>query len=296
MRSTSGVRSARACGLGLALVLVAPFAAAQASLVEDKKASSGITDVAKEGFQRAEALPPEEAHETAAKLAAGGIFSTGNAKSVAATAGGSVRLRRAMNQYLAEAAFNYGKAAVAPETELETTVENYQGRIRYDRFLSTHWALFAQLSGRRDRFQDLDLRANFDPGVTYYFLVQEKQHLTFEAGYDLQYDMRRRAAVDAAEEAGTPMDATQTRHAVRLAAGYDNSINEHVTFETNLEYLQAFDPTEAFRINWVSFLSASISTHFAVAAGFTMRYDNYPLPGIQKLDTITTLNLVYTLQ
>lgn len=296
MRSSSGVYAARALCLGWALALVAPDAAAQASLVEDKKATSGTTDVAKEGFQKAEVIPPEAAHETAAKLTAGGIFSTGNAKSVAATAGGSVRLRRAMNQYLAEAAFNYGRAAIAPETELETTVENYQARVRYDRFLSTHWALFAQLSGRRDRFQDLDLRLNLDPGVTYYFLIEEKQHLTLEAGYDLQYDVRRRAAVDAAEDTGTPIDATQVRHAMRLAAGYDNTINEHVSFDTNIEYLQAFDPTEAFRINWVSFLSASISTKFAVAAGFTLRYDNYPLPGIQKLDTITTLNLVYTLQ
>jgi putative salt-induced outer membrane protein len=296
MRTTHSVLMARVVGLGLALLLVAPQVAAQASLVEDKKATSGATDVAKEGFQKAEAPPAEEAHETSGKVTAGGIFATGNAKSVAATAGASLRLRRAMNQYSAEAAFNYGRAAVAPSDKLETTVENYQGRVRYDRFLSTNWALFGQVSGRRDRFQDLDLRLNFDPGVAYYFIVQEHQHLTLEAGYDLQYDIRRKDAVEAAELAGEPIDATETRHAMRLAAAYDNRLNEHVTFETNLEYLQAFDPTKAYRINWVSFLSATIVNDFAVAVGFTLRYDNFPLPDVHKLDTITTLNLVYTLK
>lgn len=289
MKTTTSV-----LGVGLALCFVTAEAGAQGSLLAEKKASEGKTDVAQEGFQKAEASPVDpNIRETSAKLTAGGIVSTGNARSIAATLGGSLRMRRGADQYSADAAMNYGRAAITPGTEMQTTVENYQGRVRYDRFLSKRWALFAQVSGRRDQFQDLNLRLNFDPGIAYYFLIEEKQHLTFEAGYDLQYDIRD---LDDPEDPTLALDATAVRHAVRLAAGYDNSINEHVTFETNIEYLQAFDPSEAFRINWISFLSAKLSTSLAVAAGFTLRYDNFPLPGIEKLDTITTLNLVYTLR
>src|SRR5690606_11785514 len=140
------------------------------------------------------------------------------------------------------------------------------------------------------------LRLNFDPGLAYYVLIEEKQHLTFEAGYDRQYDVRTTDAIAAAELAGTPVDATQLRHALRLFAGYDNSLNEHVRFDTGLEYLQALQVAENFRFNWVSSLTASLTESFAVAAGFTLRFDNNPLPGVQQLDTITTLSLVNSLK
>jgi putative salt-induced outer membrane protein len=286
----------RVLGVGLALCFVTVEASAQGSLLEEKKATTGTTDVAAAGFQKAEESVASEIHETTGKLTAGGMFATGNARSLAVTGGGSVRVRRGSDQYSADLAINYGRSAASADEDIETTVENYQARVRYDRFLSKRWALFAQLTGRRDRFQQLDLRTNFDPGAAYYFLIQETQHLTFEAGYDLQYDIRNTDSMKEAAAAGAPLDATAVRHAARVAIGYDNSINEHVTFETDLEYLQAFEPTEAFRINWITYLSAKISTNFAVAAGFTLRYDNYPLPGVQKLDTLTTMNLVYNLQ
>lgn len=280
----------------VALSLFATQAAAQASLVEDKKTTSGSTDVHQEGFQKAQAPAEEKVNETDAKVSAGAFLSTGNATSLALTGAGSLRLRRGFDQFTIDLAANYGQASVTPGVDAEPTVENVQARARYDRFLSKKWALFAQESFRKDRFQGLDLRLNFDPGLAYYVLIEEKQHLTFEAGYDLQYDVRTTEAIETAAEAGTPVDATEVRHALRLFAGYDNSLNEHVRFDTGLEYLQAFALAENFRINWVNSLTASLTKAFAVAAGFTLRFDNNPLPAVQQLDTITTLSLVYSLE
>ncbi len=210
----------RTClGLGACLATLVPcLAAAQTSLLADKKATEGKTEVAATGFQTA-AKPAEAADETSIKVSSGMFLATGNAQSFAVTGAGNVRLRRGENQYSADAAVNYARARVAPATDERTTVENFQGRVRYDRFLSDHWALFVQQSGRRDFFQGLDLRLNFDPGVAYYFLVEPKQHLTFEAGYDLQYDLRESTAIQAAVDAGTPTTKTEVRHALRLYAG-----------------------------------------------------------------------------
>jgi len=287
-----------ASALGVAtLTLLSIEAGAQTSLVSDKNASSGKTDVSQEGFQKAQApVADGKVNETDAKLSAGAFLSTGNAKALAVTAAGNLRLRRGFDQFTLDLAANYGQASTTPGTDQETTVENIQARARYDRFLAKKWALFAQESFRKDRFQGLDLRLNFDPGFAYYVLIEEKQHLTFEAGYDLQYDVRTTEAIEAAELAGTPVAATEVRHALRLFAGYDNSINEHVRFDTGLEYLQAFANAENFRINWVSSLTASLTEAFAVAAGFTLRFDNNPLPAVEQLDTITTLSLVYSLK
>lgn len=282
-------------GLGACLATFVPgIASAQTSLLADKKATEGKTEVAASGFQTA-AKPAEAADETSLKLSSGMFLATGNAQSFAVTGAGNLRLRRGENQYSADAAVNYAEARIAPATDQNTTVENFQGRIRYDRFLSEHWALFVQESGRRDRFQGLDLRLNFDPGVAYYFLVEPKQHLTFEAGYDLQYDVRDFAAIEAAQLAGTPVTKAEVRHALRLYAGYDNSLNDFVKFDTGLEYLQAFLDERNFRINWISGLTSQLAQSFALSATFTLRYDNNPLPEVQKLDTITALSLVYTM-
>lgn len=284
----------RAC-LGACLATLVPsLAAAQTSLLADKKATEGKTEVAASGFQTA-AKPADAADETTIKVSSGMFLATGNAQSFAVTGAGNVRLRRGENQYSADAAVNYAEARVAPATTQQTTVENFQGRVRYDRFLSEHWAVFVQQSGRRDFFQGLDLRLNFDPGLAYYFLVEPKQHLTFEGGYDLQYDLRESTAIQAAADAGTPTTKTEVRHALRLYAGYDNSLNDFVKFDTGLEYLQAFQNTQNFRLNWISGLTSQLAQSFALSATFTLRYDNNPLPEVQKLDTITALSLVYTM-
>lgn len=284
-----------ALGVGLSLGLLARTSAAQSSLLEDKKTTEGTTDVAAEGFQSATAPPEELKKETTIKLSGGGFYSTGNARSLALTGSGHLRIRRHLNQYTAEIATNFAQSSSSSDEPIRTTVRNTQGRIRYDRFLSEKWALFVQESARRDRFQGLDLRLNFDPGLTYYVIMQEKQHLNFDAGYDLQYDIRSENARNDAAQNGEPIDGHEVRHAMRLFAGYDNNLNEHVRFDTGFEYLQAFASPRNFRINWVSSLTASISNSFSLATGFTLRYDNNPLPGIKSLDTITTISLVFTM-
>lgn len=282
-------------GAALGAFLAASNASAQASLVADKKASSGNTEVAAEGFQKVAVAPEEVVDETVIKVSAGGFLSTGNARSMAATAAGQTRIRRGDNQYSVDVAANFAKAAASPMVPLEKTVENYQGRIRYDRFLSERWAVFVSESGRHDRFQGLDLRLNFDPGLAYYFWIEAKQHLWLEGGYDLQYDLRSDAAIAASLADGTVVEKTEVRHAARAFLGYDNNLNEAVTFDTGLEYIQAFADTNNFRLNWVTGVTSAFSKSFSFATTFTLRYDNNPLPGVEKLDTITAVSLVYTM-
>lgn len=281
--------------LAAAALLWSASAQAQESLLAGKNATEGKTDVANEGFEKVD-VPSTENDVTELKLAAGGLMATGNSRSMAGTATGKARIRRKQNQYSADVAANYAESAPDLESDREVTVENYQGRIRYDRFLSERWALFAAESFRRDRFQGLGLRMNFDPGLAFYVMTVPKHRLWLEGGYDLQYDIRLDEAIEAAAAAGTEVTKTEVRHAARAFAGYDNSLNEHVTFYTGLEYLQAFADTRNWRLNWETSLTSSLSSKFSLATSFNLRYDNNPLPEVQKLDTVSAVNLVYTLR
>ena len=129
--------------LAAAALLWSASAQAQESLLAGKNATEGKTDVANEGFEKVD-VPSTENDVTELKLAAGGLMATGNSRSMAGTATGKARIRRKQNQYSADVAANYAESAPDLESDREVTVENYQGRIRYDRFLSERWALFAE--------------------------------------------------------------------------------------------------------------------------------------------------------
>ncbi|RYZ05731.1 MAG: DUF481 domain-containing protein [Myxococcales bacterium] len=260
-------------------------------LMEQKTATSGTTDVAKGGFEKV-TKPAEQKETTELKLSAGGLLATGNSRSMAATASGMLRLRRQLNEYSANVAANYGRSAPTPADDMQTSVSNIQGRVRYDRFLSEHWSLFVAQSARKDRFQGLELRLNFDPGLAFYFFDEDKHRLWVEAGYDLQYDIREN---DALRASPTPIDKTETRHSARGFLGYENNINEVLRFNTGVEYIQSVQESKNWRLNWDTGLTSSISNKFSFATTFSLRYDNNPLTGVRKTDTLTALNLVYTL-
>lgn len=265
-----------------------------AETLKASSASTGKTDVAKSGFATA-ALPgaddPKEATEMS--IGAGGLFSSGNARSLALTTLGKFRMRRDEHQLSVQLAANFAQAGKKGEA-VATSVENYQGLLRYDYFFTDNIAIFLQSSARRDRFQGLDLRFNLDPGVAYYVINTKKQTLRGEAGYDLQYDVRRDASL-----VQTPplpnLDKTQTLHNLRLFAGYENKLYKEVGLVTGLEYLQNVSDFGTYRLIFDIGIKTNIGENLAVATTYTMRYENKPLPTVESTDSIASINLVYTL-
>jgi putative salt-induced outer membrane protein len=261
-------------------------------------ATTGNTEVASGGSFAAAAAPDDKTADDATELNAsvGGFLSTGNAEAASATAAINFRLRRGAHQFRTDVAGNYGRASVPTDTDTspppEVTVGNVQGMVRYDWFFAKRWSMFLQTTARHDPFQDLDLRANVDPGFSFYPLTDPKQRLWFEAGYDFQYDLRTQDIVDetAADPAQENVDRVFINHAARLFGGYVNNLNEYVTFDTGLEYLQSVIDAKVFRINWATALTANLNNRVSLATTFTLRYENDPVAE-KKLDTITSVLL-----
>ncbi len=270
-------------------------------------ASSGTTEI--EGTDQFATSADPSAEETDAlelQIAAGGIFNTGNSRSLAATVASDFRVRRSIHQFGAKFAGNYARSAPDSHSDYETTVGNAQGRARYDVFFAERWAAFGMVTARHDPFQGLDLRLNVDPGIAFYAIIKSDHRLWFEAGYDFQYDIRTDEARLLEDEAGNlvlddegePIVARgkeRSNHAARLFAGYSNRLNEHVAFDTGLEYLQSVVHARRWRFNWDVGLTTSLGKILSLATTFTMRIDNDPVPGVKKLDTITAVSLVVSL-
>lgn len=265
------------------------------SLVTRSQASTGATDVATSGFEKADKPPAELKDATELQLSAGGLASAGNSRSLAATTAGKFRLRRGSDQVGAAVAANYAQSSPVKGEGLKTTVENVQGKLRYDRFLAGSLAVFGAASIRHDRFQGLDVRLNLDPGVEYYFIDQGKLQLWAEAGYDYQYDVRSEDARAAALAERVYLGKTVTRHSARLFVGYSNALSDAVTVATGLEYLQGLADSKNYRLNWDGSLNSAVGKGFSIATAVSVRYDHNPLPDIDRTDVVTSVSLVYHL-
>jgi putative salt-induced outer membrane protein len=277
--------------LAAAVALASAPVAAQpaAGTMKQEAATSGNTVVATEGFDAAKKVEDSK-DTTEAKLQAGLLLAGGNSSSLSVTSSGTFRTRRGMNDFSAAAAANYAEARAAAGGR-QKSVENYQGKIRYDRFLTEAVALFLSISARRDPFQALDLRLNFDPGVAYYVIDQPKQQF-------YQYDVRRDVNIqdEFRKSGGTVViDKTETRHSGRAFTGYKQQLNDNVGVSTGLEFLLGLPETEYWRLNWDVGLNAALSERFSLAATFSLKHDNHPLPGVKKTDTLTAVNLAYSL-
>lgn len=296
-------------GLGLATPAMAADAEVPTGTVDASSAATGPAELDDQGsFGSAAEAPAESDDALEWDLSFGALISTGNARQIAINGGSNFLLRRGRHQFTATVLGNYGRAATPEDaegdtgTELVPTLGNVQGRARYDFFLGKHWSLFGMATARHDPFQFLDLRLNLDPGVAWYVVNTPKERLTAEAGYDFQFDLRSEDAVvrdssgDAVlDENGmeTPLPSTRVTHAVRLAGGYVNTINEAVTFRTGLEYLQSVQRAVRWRLNWDVGLTTTLFQSLALATTFTLRVDNDPLPGVRQVDTVTSASLVY---
>jgi putative salt-induced outer membrane protein len=297
--------------LGAALALVGRPAAAQSTpaaptlpseTVKAKTSTSGSNEIAKGGFVTSSAPTDDDpTHATDVSIGLGGLFSAGNARTVALTSLGKLRIRRDEHQFTGLATVNAARAGKRGEP-IETTVENYQGLLRYDYFFSNDVSLFLQTTGRRDRFQGLDFRLNLDPGVAYYFINTKTHRLQIEAGYDLQHDVRQDAARTQAVPEGSPpgtpppppLDKTQTLHNARLFLGYEDKLRKEVAIVASVEYLQNFSDIGTYRFVADIGLKSTVADNLALATTYTARYENKPLPTVEDFDSIASITLVYT--
>lgn len=287
-------------GFAVAISLGALSAHAQdlpQGLVEAKPASSGTTELVDGKVAGAASLDAlDENDATELTISTGAMQNGGNSRMIAITSGGRFRFRRSENQLSAAIAGNYGRTAPVGG-DWETNVRNAQGIVRYDRFLDSFTFFFAT-QARSDRFQGLDLRLQLDPGVGFYFINKADRLLWAEAGYDLLYDIRRRDALFVRDDAGDVigmLDRTKTVHSARGFVGAEFTISDTARWNAGVEYLQSVTEGDTFRINGDTGLTLKVAGKLSLSISLAARYENNPLPGKEKLDTMTSFSLVYGL-
>ena len=228
----------------------------------------------------------------------GGTLNTGNTRTFAFSTNSHFQLKRSEHQLTMDVTGIYGLAALRDDTTGDFTgwnpnAGNVFGQVRYDYFLTPNDAIVAAVQARHDRFAGLELRFQGQLGYLRNFVNEESHRFWGEAGYDLTYD-------DFFFEQARLMmlpapDASQVVHSARVFLGYDNHLNEAVTFLTGVEALFDFQDASNVRLNVISELRSKLGANFQVSLQHTLRFDGVPPEGKATLDNILVVNLVYSL-
>ena len=256
--------------------------------------------------------------EWTATAEAGLVFTTGNGRTTTITAGAKASRKQKENKFSFEAAGTLARAsnlaakegATAPFSATEivressTSAQNYQVKLRYDRFLSEFNSLFVAALGGADVVAGKDFAGGGQLGYARLLYKTERHEVSAELGYDFSYE-------DYVDEAADPLSI----HSARGFVGYKGKLSETTSVDGSLEVLanvnEQSDTVAAFediRANLAGNVSAKLTKSMALSFGITAKFDNVPAPlsikGLEldplnppqslKLDTTTKASLIVT--
>jgi hypothetical protein len=255
-----------------------------------------------------------EENDVRLALSAGTSLTYGNARNLAINLGADFQLRWDEHALAANVSWIYGMASLRGADPMMPTefgdwaesANNATWKLRYDYFITPEDAVFIVVKGRYDPFAQLTPRIGLQAGYMRNIVREENHRFWVEAGYDFTYDFFPQPLQIGTDDMGNPLLATERQlHSLRLFIGYDNRINEVLTYTTGFEALMRLDRPEHWRFEWVNQFRSKLMEWLQISLDVTGRLDSLP-PGqaeawneqgmqpAQMFDLIVTLNVVGT--
>ncbi len=290
-----------------ALIAVSLWCALQPTTEEKAASLAEVDEECDCAEERASTDRDEDSLDATEFSIGGGLMVTGGNSNVSTfNAGSDLRIRRGAHQSTTKLLFNGGSTSEDADDLFTPTISNQLVRSRYDYLLRLDFALFLQVQWRRDPFQGLDTRVNVDPGVAYYILDRASHRLWVQAGYDFQYDIRRSAYTLESDDEGNILLDDQglptviaperfPSNQVRLFLGSENRIRDQADINVSVEYLQNFVALRRYIVNGELGVVANIKAGVSIGFAMIVRYENRPLPRVERTDVGLAFNILYKL-
>jgi putative salt-induced outer membrane protein YdiY len=219
-------------------------------------------------------------HETRA----GAIFTTGNTESLSATGNSFTlyRVKRFENKWRLGFYFNRVDENVANPGVVGTIANYIYGFYRLDYYFLPRTTCFVGGGGYSDEIKGIDVAANAFAGVSHYWLRSPTYSLNTALGYDFTHEDRLAPA------------PSVDIHAILFSLNYQQQFKSYLGFSQGVVLLENGGNGRDLRVNSDTELKVVLTNHFGLIFGFHLRFDNVPVPGFKKLDTISDVSLAVT--
>jgi putative salt-induced outer membrane protein len=187
-----------------------------------------------------------------------------------------------------------GFAALYSEGEEFSTAERYEAKYQADYKITDHFSWFGSLRGEQDRFSAFAYQATVSTGGSYQFIDSPTTKLdaSLGAGYR-RSQPQELVKSDAGEVLDRIKGEADNEPVATLSSNYEHSFTESTRI-TNKFLAESGTDNTAVQDDIA--LSVNMTQSFALAVGFGVRYNSDPPPLAEDTDTLTTVNLVYTIK
>lgn len=263
---------------GWALVFIFLSTAGSAQLwAQANEAMSKVKGETKAATEDIDLTKNEFKHETKV----GVVFSTGNTESITADGASYTlyRIKRWENKWRLGIYFNRVDSSVANPTLVGTIANYIFGFYRLDYYFLPRTTFYLGGGGYVDEVKGIDLAGTGYAGISHYFIRRPNVSLNASLGYDFTFENR------------VAPNPSESIHAVALGLLYTQQFNKVVGFSQGVLLLENVAHGDDLRVNSDTELKITMTKHLGLIVGFHLRFDNEPVPGFEKLDTITDVSL-----
>jgi putative salt-induced outer membrane protein YdiY len=218
--------------------------------------------------------PPVRLTSWKANMTFGLVYVAGNAESLGLSGTGLLSARRGNNEwtltgggaYVLSGVSKYGMGG--PITDTTNSAANWFVKGRYDRYFLVKNAVYASFQATGDRPAGFIYRIEPQVGYARLFFKSVHQLVRGEIGYDYTFEHRVLQP--------PPAERDVQYHSGRLFFYYENKFTPFASFTEGVELLEAFNHTDAFRVNSITSLSSTIHKNVALKVVYTLHFNNDP--------------------
>lgn len=209
-----------------------------------------------------------------------GLLVTGNAENYSFGGNGLVAHKFFDNELTFTADGAYGRAQNGAG-DLETNTKNWTTRLRYDRYLSNVFTLFASTFYNQNEPSGFENRYGAAGGYSHFLIKNDASTFKYELGYDYTFEDRV-GGVEA------------NIHSARAFLQATHKFNENVYVGQDVETLFNLTNGDDIRINTLTSLNVTMTQKMSLQLAYQVRFDNDPVSGFEKTDTQTQIGLNVT--
>ena len=234
------------------------------------------------------ALAPAAQAQWTGKAELGVLSASGNTESTAANA------KLDMVHDSSKWKNTFGFAALYSKGAEFSTAERYEGGYQIDDKITDHFSWFVALRGEEDRFSAFAYQATVSTGASYAFIDTPATKLSASLGAGYRRSQPQELIKSAAGEVLDRIKGeADNEPVVTLSSAYEHNFTE-TTKITNKFLAESGSDNTAVQDDIA--LAVSMTQSFALAVGFGIRYNSDPPPLARTTDTLTTVNLVYSIK